>query len=87
MRLNDNVMVQFCLAHLIRDVKFLVNHFNSENRAYGRRVLETIRSLFDVIHGHEEMTEAGFSRRRSQLAKHSNIKPPIVFQRSKDRKT
>ena len=26
MRLNDNVTVQFCLAHFIRDVKFLVEH-------------------------------------------------------------
>jgi len=63
MRLNDNVAVQFCLAHLIRDVKFLVDHPNSKNRAYGRRVLEAIRSLFDVIHRREEMTETGFARR------------------------
>ena len=42
MRLNENVTVQFCLAHLIRDVKFLVDHPNSKNRAYGRRVLEAI---------------------------------------------
>lgn len=26
MRLNENVLVQFCLAHLIRDVRFLVGH-------------------------------------------------------------
>ena len=53
MRLNENVTVQFCLAHLIRDVKFLVDHPNSKNRAYGRRVLEAIRSLFGVIHRRE----------------------------------
>lgn len=63
MRLNDSVMVQFCLAHLIRDVKFLIDHPNSKNRAYGRRVLEAIRSLFGVIHRRDGMTEAGFSRR------------------------
>jgi transposase len=28
MRLNENVIVQFCLAHLIRDVKFLVSWFS-----------------------------------------------------------
>lgn len=63
MRLNENVAVQFCLAHLIRDVKFLVDHPNSKNRAYGRRVLKAIRSLFGVIHRRGEMTKAGFSRR------------------------
>ena len=69
MRLNENVTVQFCLAHLIRDVKFLVDHPNSKNRAYGRRVLEAIRSLFGVIHRREEMTEAGFSRRLQAVGK------------------
>ncbi len=68
MRLNDHVMVQFCLAHLIRDVKFLVDHPNSRNRAYGRRVLEAIRSLFHVIHRREEMTETGFARRLRSVA-------------------
>jgi transposase len=68
MRLNENVTVQFCLAHLIRDVKFLVEHPNSKNRAYGRRVLLALQSLFDVIHRREAMTEAGFSRRLQSVA-------------------
>jgi len=69
MRLNENVTVQFCLAHLIRDVKFLVDHPNSKNRAYGRRLLAALKSLFDVIHRREEMTEAGFLRRLGSVAK------------------
>ncbi|MEX0701901.1 MAG: hypothetical protein WD069_07375 [Planctomycetales bacterium] len=39
MRLNENVLVQFCLAHLIRDIKFPATHPELRNRAYGRRVL------------------------------------------------
>jgi transposase len=34
MRLNENVLVQFCLAHLIRDIKFLAEHPDPRNRAY-----------------------------------------------------
>jgi len=45
-----NVVVQFCLAHLIRDVKFLVGHPHSKNRAYGRRVLAALRDLFHATH-------------------------------------
>ena len=45
-----NVLIQFCLAHLIRDVKFLVNHPNMKNRRYGTRVLKSLRDMFDVIH-------------------------------------
>jgi transposase len=36
MRLNENVLVQFCLAHLIRDVKFLTEHPDPRNRACSR---------------------------------------------------
>jgi transposase len=61
MRLNENVLVQFCLAHFIRDVKFLVTHPNSKNRAYGRRVLEAVRQLFHVFHRRDELTPAAFA--------------------------
>ncbi len=32
---DGNVLVQFCLAHLLRDVRFLVEHPDARNRAYG----------------------------------------------------
>jgi transposase len=61
MRLNENVLVQFCLAHLIRDVKFLVDHPNTRNQAYGQRVLAAIRELFAIIHRRDEYeTEQAF---------------------------
>lgn len=60
LRLNDNVLVQFCLAHLIRDVRFLVEHPNSKNRAYGKRVLQALRDLFGLIHGRGTMSKARF---------------------------
>jgi transposase len=53
MRLNENVTVQFCLAHLIRDVKFLVSHPDSRNRRYGRRLRDDLKRLFSIIHRRE----------------------------------
>jgi transposase len=47
------VLVQFCLAHFLRDVRFLVEHPNTKNQAYGRRVLQRLRALFAVIHRRE----------------------------------
>lgn len=55
-----NVLVQFCLAHFLRDVRFLVEHPNTKNQAYGRRVLERLRALFAVIHERDRYSEAGF---------------------------
>ena len=61
MRLNENVVVQFCLAHFIRDVKFLAEHPNKKNRKHGACLLEHLRKLFHVIHRRDDYpTERGF---------------------------
>ena len=60
------VQVQFCLAHLIRDVKFLTTLPDRATRGYGERVLDGLRRLFDVIHRRETMTEVGFNRTLQQ---------------------
>jgi transposase len=60
LRLNENVLVQFCLAHLIRDVRFLVEHPSAKNRAYGTRVLQALRDLFGLIHRRGNMSEPKF---------------------------
>ena len=56
------VAVQFCLAHLIRDVKFLTSLPDKVTAAYGQRVLEGLRRLFHVIHGRDTMDPARFQR-------------------------
>ncbi len=60
------VEIQFCLAHLIRDVKFLTTLPDRETRRYGERVLGGLRQLFDVIHRRDTMTAAGFDRTLAQ---------------------
>jgi transposase len=57
-----DVRVQFCLAHLIRDVKFLLTLPGREDQAYGRRLREALRELFAVIHRRETMTGVGFKQ-------------------------
>ena len=37
-----DVLVQFCLAHLIRDVKFLLTLPGREDQAYGQRVRDAL---------------------------------------------
>ena len=57
-----DVLVQFCMAHLIRDVKFLLTLPGREDQAYGQRVREALRELFAVIHRREKMLAAGFQK-------------------------
>src|SRR5262249_31852123 len=57
-----DVVVQFCLAHLIRDVKFLTMLPDGRDRAYGERLREAPRSLFGVIHRREVLGPRVFQR-------------------------
>jgi transposase len=59
---DADVLVQFCLAHLIRDVKFLADLQDLVTAAYGERLLEELRRLFHVIHCRETMDAARFQR-------------------------
>ena len=58
-----NVALQFCLAHLIRDYKFLAEHPDPKNREFGQRMLNQFRKLFGIIHRREEYkSEETFQR-------------------------
>jgi transposase len=54
------VTLQFCLAHLIRDVKFLITLPGAAEQAYGARLRDALRGLFGVIHRREQLTAKQF---------------------------
>jgi len=56
------ITVQFCLAHLIREVKFLLTLPDRATQNYAQRLLNALRRLFRVIHRREEMTPERFQR-------------------------
>ena len=62
-RLNENVLLQFCLAHFIRDVKFLVEHPDPRNRTHGERLLTHLRKLFTTIHRRDQYASEETFRR------------------------
>ena len=55
-----NVLVQFCLAHLIRDIKFLTTLPDARDQEYGERLREGVRALFHLIHRREHYVPAAF---------------------------
>lgn len=44
--------VQFCFAHLIRDLKFLAEHPEPVMQIYARPILQAVRLMFRAIHEH-----------------------------------
>ncbi len=52
--------LQFCIAHLIRDVRFLTNLPDKETNAYGNCILNGIRELFKIIHNRDSYSKTSF---------------------------
>ena len=79
-----DVLVQFCMAHLIRDVKFLLTLPGREVQAYGQRLRDALRNLFGVIHRREKMSAAGFQKAleaaREQVLKAATTRVPDTKQ-------
>jgi transposase len=51
---ESGAVVQFCLAHLVRDARFLLT-LDPATKKYGERLLMRLRGLFRVIHRRERM--------------------------------
>lgn len=76
-----DVRVQFCLAHLIRDVKFLMTLPDKRTQGYGRRLRDALRDMFAVIHRRDVLKPATFNRRLATardvvMAKATKYVPP-----------
>jgi len=56
-----NVSIQFCIAHLIRDIRFLTTLSDAETKVYGRKLLDEVKNMFKVIHGRNSMTPQAFT--------------------------
>jgi transposase len=66
------VTVQFCLAHLIRDVKFLTTLPNEQDQAYGERLRDSLQRLFGVIHDQDQL-EPGVFQDKLQAAREAIV--------------
>ncbi len=56
--MNDfNVLVQFCIAHLIRDIKFLTALPDEQTQSYGKKLLSAVKRMFKHIHDAEHMSQ------------------------------
>lgn len=57
-----NATVQYCMAHLIREIRFLADHCSKSLSRWGHKLLNWIRKLFKTLHRYESLTAAGFAR-------------------------
>jgi len=74
--MGDDVRVQFCMAHLIRDVRFLTTLPDKVTKNYGKRVLAALKALFKVYHRREKTSVSRFLV-QMEIAKQRLIKKAL----------
>jgi len=57
-----DITVQFCIARLIRDIKYLAELRDAEMKAYGKRLLAAVKAMFEIIHNRENLTPDAFQK-------------------------
>ncbi len=62
---NYDIKAQYCWAHLIRDMRFLLKHPDRKTQAWAEQFLDRSRRLFSAWHRRDEMTREGFERSMS----------------------
>ena len=64
---DSSAIMQFCLAHLIRDLKFLAEQNDKVTRNWAQRMLYGFEEMFSLIHRREELTERYFQNKLEKL--------------------
>lgn len=65
-RLFD-VRVQYCMAHLIREIRFLAEQNAKTLSRWGTILLEWLKKLFDTLHRRELLTAQGWRRSMERI--------------------
>jgi len=66
---DTDAVMQFCWAHLIRDVKFLTTLSDAVTRRFGERLLATIKVLFRTWHRRGPMPDKRCKREAERAQK------------------
>jgi transposase len=57
-----DILIQFCIAHLIRELKYLAGLTDKATSDYGQKLLDAMRDMFSIFHKAEELTESNFTK-------------------------
>jgi transposase len=61
------VRMQYCMAHLIREIRFLAEQTVPSLSHWGNELLQWLKKLFDTLHRREKLTEKGFRRSMEKI--------------------
>ena len=64
-----DILIQFCIAHLIRELKYLAGLSDKATADYGQRLLDAMREMFSIFHKVEELTASDFAEAMEERRK------------------
>jgi transposase len=64
---DSGATVQFCMAHLIRDIRFLTEQTNASVVRWGEKLLDWMRKLFHTLHRRAQWTAEQFALRMDAI--------------------
>ncbi len=73
------VRVQYCMAHLIRDIRFLAEHRVRKLSRWGSDLLEWLKKLFSTLHRKEQLTEPNVEPTNNGTER--QIRPAVIDRR------
>lgn len=62
-----NALMQYCLAHLIRDIRFLAEHSNKTLVRWGKKLLEWLKKMFDTLHKRHRDSQKGYEQKMKKI--------------------
>jgi transposase len=82
---QNGVQVQFCMAHLVREARFLAEH-TGPTGSYGEEMVERLRALFHLYHRSDSMPQqalqAALERERRKLLRAATHPPDTRLARN-----
>ena len=54
---DRHILVQFCIAHLIRELKYLAGLSDKATADYGQKLFDAVRDMFSIFHKAKELTK------------------------------
>lgn len=64
---DSGATVQFCMAHLIRDIRFLAEQTNRSLARWGEKLLDWLRKLFHTLHRRDDLPPEKFAHRMDTI--------------------
>jgi len=64
---EGDVTVQYCMAHLIREIRFLAEHTDRKLSRWGGKLLAWMKKLFKTLHQRANYTAVGFGRTMEKI--------------------